>query len=226
MLDLDRDTGESDVGDHRHRGGRGDRARGRRHRRRRLDRGNADADAAHRAWRAHRDAFGDKIPERACGRDRRRPGDRAGRCAVATHSIDPRQRRRRPGAVRSLAAVARHADAAFARGRRLRECVCDRATIPRAPQAVARALSGARDPSRPQRRGQADARRLRRDDLVAPRRRRGGGQGVYREAAGLQARHVARLRRELGRASCQRRRAGKPLPRRPGPTVDRYRARR
>ena len=71
---LDRDAGQSDLGDHRHRRRGGARARRRRAARGRQHRGDAGADPAARARRRPRDAFGDQVPERPQRRGRRRAG--------------------------------------------------------------------------------------------------------------------------------------------------------
>ena len=87
-----------------------------------------DAHAPDRARRADRDAFGDEVPERTFRRDCRRARERARRRVVATHPLRARRRRRRAGPVRSVAPAARHAHAAFARRRCVRERARDRAT--------------------------------------------------------------------------------------------------
>src|SRR5439155_11762437 len=73
------------------------------------------------------------------------------------------------------------------------------------------------------RRGAADARRIRRDDVAAPQSGRGGRQGVHRETARVQARDLARVRRESRRAPRERRRAWDAVPSRSGAAIDRRR---
>ena len=133
---------------------------------------------------------------------------RAGRRVLAAHPLRARRRRRRAGAVRGVAAAARHAHAASARRRGLRERARDRAAPARPPEALARALSGLADASGTRRRREADARRIRRDDVAAPCRRRGRRDRIRGEASRVQARDVAGVGREPGRASRQRRRPG------------------
>ena len=74
---LDRDAGQPDLGDHRHRRRGQARARGRRPARGRQHRGDAGPDPAARARRRPRHAFGDQVSERPQRRGRRRPGHRA-----------------------------------------------------------------------------------------------------------------------------------------------------
>ena len=62
---VDRDAGQSHLGDHRHRRRRGDRAWRRRAAGGRQHRGDAGADAAARAGGRYRHALGDEIPQRA-----------------------------------------------------------------------------------------------------------------------------------------------------------------
>src|SRR5690349_16845463 len=106
-----------------------------------------------------------------------------------------RQTRSAGGAVtvRGVAAAARDANAARARCDGVCECAGDRRAAGRASTAFARPLSGVARAPRACRRGEADARRIRRHDVAASARRRGGGEALHRELARVQARHVARL---------------------------------
>ena len=112
---LDRDAGQPDLGGHRHRRGGRDRAQGRRAARRRFDRRDAGADAADRARRRHRHAFGDQVPQRPFRHHRRRAGRRARRRALGEAARHPRPARHDPRPDRGVAADARHAHAVPAR---------------------------------------------------------------------------------------------------------------
>ena len=95
------------------------RARRRRAARGRLYGGDAGADAADRARRRHRHAFGDQVPQRPLRRDRRRAGRRARRRILASSASSRAAARRHPRPARGVAAAARHAHAVPARRARL-----------------------------------------------------------------------------------------------------------
>ncbi len=224
---LDRDAGEPHVGRHRHRRGVRDRARGRRDRRRRFDGGNADADASARARRARGHALGDQVPERPFRRDRGRARGRARRRAVAAHSLHPRSA------------------AARCSGRWKRGCCC---------AACARSRCGSRRRARTRPRSPRDSTAMPKlshvlypglpthpNHAVAAAQMRGGFGGMMslrfaggEEAAkaftarreGIQASDIARLGRELRRASRERRGSGNAVSAGPRAAVDRHRARR
>ena len=161
---LGRDPGQPAVVDHRHRRRRRDRAsRPARCSRSTAPRRRPVLTRPLGARRRHRHAFGDEIPERPQRRDRRLADRRARRRILAAPRRGAQQRRRDPRRPRGLSAAARHAHAATCGSS---APAARRSGSPSAlaanPQVAAVLYPGLPEPSRPRRRGAADAGRLRR----------------------------------------------------------------